>query len=151
MAWQFSKTLYFFSYSLVLFLRSLKWVGWRVMTSVNRFSFLSCTHLEWVCMIFNFHPFFVNIVLPHVDRFVMVWLMMLRDIFSSNYYYWMWIGIDFFCAYSYVVDHLVASSVWERCWALVSSLSVGTWLSGVLKIFLLSSIIQITTEVFLPA
>jgi len=131
-------------------------------TFVNIFSFLSCTHLEWVCMIFNFHPFFghatdlkklkvkgrnlsqvtimrsnwgrlivifvtlgivliflaqinqilqlasprcdllwtplhvnldlrfyVNIVLPYVDLFIMVWLMILRDMFSSNYYYWM--------------------------------------------------------------
>jgi hypothetical protein len=95
--------------------------------------------------------FYVNIVLPHVDPFVMVWLMILRDMFSSNYYYWMWFGIGFYCTYSYVVDHLVASSVWARWWALVSSLSVGTWLIGLLKTFLLNSIIQITTEVFLPA
>jgi hypothetical protein len=26
--------------------------------SLNIFSFFSCTHLEWVCMILNFHPFF---------------------------------------------------------------------------------------------
>ncbi len=81
---------------------------------------------------------------------VMVWLMILRDMFSSSYYYLIWIRIDFFCAYSYVVGHLVASSVWERWLALVSSLSVRTWLIGLLKTFLLSSIIQITTEVFLP-
>ncbi len=46
------------SCNLGLFLRSVKWVGLRVVTSVNRYSFLSCTHLEWLWMIFNFHPFF---------------------------------------------------------------------------------------------
>ncbi len=45
----------FFSYNLGLFLILVKWVVLRVVTSVNRYSFLSCTHL-WV--IFNFHPFF---------------------------------------------------------------------------------------------
>ncbi len=48
----------FFPCNLGLFLRSVKWVGLRVVTSVNRYSFLSCTHLEWLWMKFNFHPFF---------------------------------------------------------------------------------------------
>jgi len=89
--------------------------------------------------------FYINIFLPHVDPFVMVWLMILRDMFSLSWYYLMWIDIDFFCAYTYVADHLVASLVWGRwCFIIVN----GNLTIGLLKTFLLSSIMKIIIKVF---
>jgi len=55
--------------------------------------------------------------LAYVNPFVMVWLIILRDMFILNYYYLMWIDIEFFCTYTYVVGHLVARLSW---WVLSS-------------------------------
>ncbi len=58
-----------------------------------------------------------KVCLACVNPFVMVWLIILRNMFIFTYYYLMWIDIDFFCAYTYVVDHLVARL---SCWVLSS-------------------------------
>jgi len=58
-----------------------------------------------------------KVCLAYENPFVMVWLIILRDMFILNCYYLMWIDIDFFCAYTYVVGHLVARL---SCWVLSS-------------------------------
>ncbi len=61
----------------------------------------------WAPLVDNFGTEILHkMCLACVNPFVMVWLIILRDMFILSYYYLMWIDIDFFCAY--VVDHLVA-------------------------------------------